>query len=61
MHGPFRTPHAFELLGPSNHPGIRRRVFGPYLIFYRTENSEVKILRVIHGARDYLRILDPQA
>lgn len=52
------TPHGFELLEQSELSGIRRRVFAPYLIFYRVEGSQVRLLRIIHGARDYLRILD---
>lgn len=31
---------------------LRKRVVGPYLIFYRV-TEEVEIVRVIHGARDY--------
>lgn len=54
-------PHAFENLELSNHPGVRRRVFAPYVIFYRAENPDVRILRVVvHGARDYLRILNEE-
>ncbi|MGK6313149.1 type II toxin-antitoxin system RelE/ParE family toxin [Neorhizobium sp. DT-125] len=53
-------PDAFEVLELSSHPGIRRRVFAPYLIFYRAENSEMRILRIIHGARDYLRFLNEE-
>jgi len=37
--------------------GIRRKVHGNYLIFYRVWLDAVEILRVLHGARDYARIL----
>lgn len=40
-------------------PKYRRavmRIF-PYLIFYRVTDSEVRVLHVLHGARDYERIL----
>lgn len=53
-----QMPYAFEMEEDSSLPGIRRRVFEPYLIFYRVEQTEVHILRIIHGARDYLQILD---
>ena len=37
--------------------GIRRKVHGNYLIFYRVWLDAVEFLRVLHGARDYARIL----
>lgn len=57
---------------PNTHPlvpryakkGIRRRVHGNYQIFYRADATEVFVLRVLHGARDYAALLfsesDPQ-
>ena len=53
---------------PERHPflpryqnsGIRRRVFGRYLIFYRIEGETVQILHVLHGAMDYEAILFPE-
>ncbi len=53
-------PEAFEILETTEHIGLRRRIFSPYLIFYKEKGMEIKIVRVIHGARDYLQILDPQ-
>lgn len=41
--------------------GIRQypvRVFKNCLIFYRATESEVEVLRVLHGARDLEAILD---
>ncbi|MCC6921206.1 MAG: type II toxin-antitoxin system RelE/ParE family toxin [Alphaproteobacteria bacterium] len=32
--------------------GYRKRVVGPYLVFYRVAET-VKIVRILHGARDY--------
>ena len=32
--------------------------FENYLIFYRTTEAEIQILRVIHGARDIERVLN---
>lgn len=32
-------------------------VSGNYIIFYKNENDAVKIIRILYGKRDYLRIL----
>ncbi len=32
--------------------------FSKYLIFYRVEGSTLKILRVLHGSRDYRNIME---
>ena len=37
--------------------GIRRRVYGNYLIFYRVNVSAVEVLHILHGARDYEQII----
>jgi toxin ParE1/3/4 len=37
--------------------GIRRRVHGNYLIFYRIAEAGVEVLRILHGAQDYERAL----
>ena len=54
-------PNAFPLVPGSRHHGIRRRVIGRYLIFYRVDADRIAILRVLHGARDYERLLFPDA
>ncbi|ODT32181.1 MAG: plasmid stabilization protein [Kaistia sp. SCN 65-12] len=51
---------AFPLLGSHEASGIRRRVHGSYLIFYRIGPEAVEILRVLHGAREYEQILFPE-
>ncbi len=38
-------------LGPQVRPGVRRLVFGAYLIFYRPKPDRIQIARIIHGAR----------
>jgi toxin ParE1/3/4 len=40
-------------------PKFRRAVMRPfpYLVFYRVTGNEVRILHVLHGARDYERML----
>lgn len=50
---------AFALVPRLEHLGIRKRVFGRYLIFYRIEREDVHILHVAHGARDYIRVIFP--
>lgn len=52
-------PRAFPLLPDWEDRGIRRRPHGDYLIFYRVQAEQVEILHVLHGARDYERILFP--
>ncbi|MDO3436765.1 type II toxin-antitoxin system RelE/ParE family toxin [Rhizobium sp. CBN3] len=50
-------PHAFIELRLPRLRGVRRRPFGNYLIFYRVEGSTVQVMRILHGARDYINIL----
>lgn len=44
---PFMGRKRDELL-----PGLRSVSYKNYLIFYRTRNDDVEIIRVLHGARD---------
>ncbi|HZC15718.1 MAG TPA: type II toxin-antitoxin system RelE/ParE family toxin [Caulobacteraceae bacterium] len=53
-------PRAFPLVPRYETHGIRRRVYGNYLIFYRIEETQVTILHVLHGARDYEPLLFPE-
>jgi plasmid stabilization system protein ParE len=50
-------PLAFQLVPRYEHLGVRRRVYGNYLIFYRVERKQVVILHVLHGAMDYAKLL----
>jgi plasmid stabilization system protein ParE len=52
-------PEAFPVLPRYAHLGIRRRVHGAYLIFYRLETEQVTIIHILHGARDYDALLFP--
>ncbi|TIU34472.1 MAG: type II toxin-antitoxin system RelE/ParE family toxin [Mesorhizobium sp.] len=53
---------------PERHPvveryrssGVRRRVHGRYLIFYRVSPGAVEILHVLHGAMEFENILFPE-
>jgi toxin ParE1/3/4 len=50
------APNSFALV-PRYESGIRRRVHGNYLIFYRVEAAKVVIIHILHGAADYGAIL----
>ena len=52
-------PDAFLLVPRYERRGIRRRVHGNYLIFYRDQNDKVVVIHVLHGAMDYAPILFP--
>ena len=52
-----RRPRRFALVDRQRDPALRRRVHGNYLIFYEVRLNTVEILHVIHGARDYGRIV----
>ena len=65
LSNPFRAclhemPKAFPLLEGHEPAGIRRRVHGNYLIFYRIGGDTVEILRVLHGAMEHERLLFPE-
>jgi toxin ParE1/3/4 len=51
------TPEAFPAREDIA-PGLRMAVHRPYLIFFRIETDQIRIERVLHGARD-LRELFP--
>lgn len=50
-------PLAYPLTPGHEATGIRRRVCGNYLIFYRIADHQVDVLHVLHGARDYERMI----
>jgi toxin ParE1/3/4 len=52
-----RRPRAYPFVEHRRGDGIRRRVHGNYLIFYRVADGAVEILHVLHGARDYAQII----
>lgn len=51
------NPLAFPVVDGYEEAGIRRRLYGNYLIFYRCTEEAVEILHVLHGARDYDALL----
>ena len=55
-----RMPNAYPLVPGYETSGIRGRAYGNYLIFYRINADAVEVLHILHGARDYERILFPE-
>jgi toxin ParE1/3/4 len=55
-----QLPERYSLVPRYEHMGVRRRVCGNYLIFYRINRREIEVLHIIHGARDYESILFPE-
>jgi toxin ParE1/3/4 len=51
-------PDGTPVLARYRSAGIRRRIHGRYLIFFRIAPDEVEILRIVHGKRDVVRLLD---
>lgn len=54
------TPKAFPLVPGRESLGIRRRVHGNYLIFYRIRTDVVEVLHILNGAMDYDPLLFPE-
>ena len=59
----LRLPNSGTLLAPKvNFPTNYRYVKSKgYFIFYRYENNQIFVDRIIHGKRDYISILFPYA
>ena len=60
-YGLATMPSAYAFVPGHQKTGIRRRPHGDYLIFYRVKDSVVEVVRVLHGARDYERVLFPES
>lgn len=52
-------PEAYPLLPRYETHGVRRRVHGNYLIFYRIGAEQITVLHVLNSAMDYAAILFP--
>ena len=53
------APLGYPLLPHFEHLGIRRRPVGRYLILYRVDRT-IEVIRILHTARDYERLLAPE-
>ena len=58
--GLAEMPEAFPLVPRYRHLGIRRRVHGRYLIFYRSLGNRITILHIVNGATDVEALLFPE-
>ena len=54
------APRAYPLVPRFERLGVRRRVHGNYVILYRVEADRVFVAPIVHGARDYGRLLLPE-
>ncbi|MGH8111563.1 MAG: type II toxin-antitoxin system RelE/ParE family toxin [Rhodanobacteraceae bacterium] len=50
-------PSAFPLIPRYEALGVRRRVHKDYLILFTVKGETISVLRVLHGARDYLPLV----
>ena len=53
-------PKRFPLVPRYENGGIRRRVHGNYLVFYRIGVDTIDVVHVLHGAMDYEPMLFPE-
>ncbi len=53
-------PERFPLVPRYERHGVRHRVHGNYLIFYRVGEDAVDVIHVLHGATDYAGVLFPE-
>ncbi len=53
------SPKGFPLVPRYEHTGVRRRVHGNYLGFYRVGAEAIEVIHVLHGAMDYEPVLFP--
>jgi toxin ParE1/3/4 len=53
-------PEAWPVVLRYEHHGIRRRVHGRYLIFYRIGDVQITILHILNGAMEVEPILFPE-
>jgi toxin ParE1/3/4 len=42
-------------------PGPRCFVVSPYIVFYRPIDDTIEVLRIVHGARDISRLIEPES
>ena len=53
------APMGYAVVGNANGREIRMRTHKRYLIFYTVTAETVEIVHVLHGSRDYAKILFP--
>jgi plasmid stabilization system protein ParE len=55
------APRGYPLVPRYERHGVRRRTCASYLIFYRLGAEAIEVVHILHGARDYERLLFPEA
>jgi toxin ParE1/3/4 len=51
-------PFTGETVGRYQKEEIRRKLHGDHIVLYTVHEDTIYVVRVIHGAQDYLRFLD---
>jgi plasmid stabilization system protein ParE len=57
-HSLLDKPNRFPLISRAAAAGVRKRPYGAYVILYQVGENAVLIVRVLHSARDYYKVLD---
>lgn len=52
-----RHPLRFPVVRDASGIAVRKRVHGRYLILYRVLETEVEILRIVHGSRNWVALV----
>jgi toxin ParE1/3/4 len=53
------APYAHPVVVQRSRREVRRAVHGSYLVLYEVAANTVSIVRIVHGARDWERLLFP--
>lgn len=51
------NPRRYPLVRYAGARKLRKLSYHDYLIFYRVLESEVEVIRIVHGKRDWVRLL----
>jgi toxin ParE1/3/4 len=54
-------PRRFPAVRATPRGEIRKRVHKNYLILYRISPDDVEVVRIVHGSRDWIRIVEALA
>ena len=52
-----KRPHAYQLVEGREGDGMRRAPYTRYVIYYREEEGQIQIVRILDGARDIASLL----
>lgn len=51
------SPERFQMPAAFERQGIRRRLHGNYVIFYRVDGARIAIIHILHGASNYASLI----